>query len=109
MNRAWLVVRSIAVWTIGLVHIAVGCSLFAIGTFFVDPVRYEGAMRAFGRNVFRLAGVGFRVERSPGFDAARTSLFVANHVDLLDAFIVHASVPQIVRGIELDSHFRIPF
>jgi 1-acyl-sn-glycerol-3-phosphate acyltransferase len=109
VKRAWIVVRSVAVWTIGLVHIAVGCSLFALGTFFVDPVRYEGVMRAFARNVVRLAGVGFRVERSPGFDAARTSLFVVNHVDLLDAFIVYAAVPQLVRGIELDSHFRIPF
>jgi len=109
VNRAWLVVRSIAVWTIGLVHFAVGCSLFAVGTLFIDPVRYDGAMRAFSRNIFRLAGVGFRVERAAGFDATRTSLFVANHIDLLDAFIIYASVPQLVRGIELESHFRIPF
>ena len=109
MTRAWLVVRSVAVWTIGLVHFAIGCSLFAIGTFFIDPVRYDGAMRAFSRNIFGLAGVGFRVERAAGFDATRTSLFVANHIDLLDAFIIYASVPQIVRGIELESHFRIPF
>jgi len=109
VTRAWLVVRSVAVWTIGLVHFAIGCSLFAIGTFFIDPVRYDGAMRAFSRNIFGLAGVGFRVERAAGFDATRTSLFVANHIDLLDAFIIYASVPQIVRGIELESHFRIPF
>jgi 1-acyl-sn-glycerol-3-phosphate acyltransferase len=109
VTRVWLVVRSVAVWTIGLVHFAVGCSLFAIGTFFIDPVRYDGAMRAFSRNIFRLAGVGFRVERAAGFDATRTSLFVANHIDLLDAFIIYASVPQLVRGIELESHFRIPF
>jgi 1-acyl-sn-glycerol-3-phosphate acyltransferase len=109
VNRAWLVVRSVAVWTIGLVHFALGCSLFAIGTFFIDPVRYDGAMRAFSRNIFRLAGVGFRVVRAAGFDATRTSLFVANHIDLLDAFIIYASVPQLVRGIELESHFRIPF
>jgi 1-acyl-sn-glycerol-3-phosphate acyltransferase len=109
VNRAWLVVRSIAVWTIGLVHFAVGGTLFAIGTFFIDPVRYDGAMRAFSRNIFRLTGVGFRVERAAGFDATRTSLFVANHIDLLDAFIIYASVPQLVRGIELESHFRIPF
>ena len=109
MNRAGLVVRSVAVWTIGLVHFAIGCSLFAIGTLFLDPVRYDGAMRAFSRNIFRLAGVGFRVERAAGFDATRTSLFVANHIDLLDAFIIYASVPQLVRGIELESHFRIPF
>ena len=109
MTRVWLVVRSVAVWTIGLAHFAVGCSLFAIGTFFIDPVRYDGAMRAFSRNIFRLAGVGFRVERAAGFDGTRTSLFVANHIDLLDAFIIYASVPQLVRGIELESHFRIPF
>jgi len=109
VTRVWLVVRSVAVWTIGLAHFAVGCSLFAIGTFFIDPVRYDGAMRAFSRNIFRLAGVGFRVERAAGFDAMRTSLFVANHIDLLDAFIIYASVPQLVRGIELESHFRIPF
>ena len=109
MNRAWLAVRSVAVWTIGLVHFAVGCSLFAIATFFIDARRYDGAMRTFSRNIFRLAGVGFRVDRAAGFDATRTSLFVANHIDLLDAFIIYASVPQLVRGIELESHFRIPF
>ena len=109
MRRAWLGVRSLAVWTVGVIHFAIGCSLFALGTFVVDPVRYDRAMRIFSRNIFRLAGVGFRVERAPSFDAARTSLFVANHIDLLDAFIIYASVPQVVRGIELDSHFRIPF
>jgi 1-acyl-sn-glycerol-3-phosphate acyltransferase len=109
VSRVWLVVRSIVVWTIGLVHFAIGCSLFALGAYFVDPVRYDRAMRVFSRNIFRFAGVGFRVERAAGFDATRTSLFVANHIDLLDAFIIHASVPQHVRGIELESHFRIPF
>jgi 1-acyl-sn-glycerol-3-phosphate acyltransferase len=105
----WIVVRSVAVWTVGLIHFALGCSIFALGTFVVDPVRYDRAMRIFSRNIFRLAGVGFRVERAPGFDASRASLFVANHIDLLDAFIIYASVPQLVRGIELESHFRIPF
>jgi 1-acyl-sn-glycerol-3-phosphate acyltransferase len=109
VKRVWIVVRSVAIWTVGLVHFALGCSLFALGTFVVDPVRYDRAMRAFSRNILRLAGVGFRVERAPGFDATRTSLFVANHIDLLDAFIIYASVPQLVRGIELESHFRIPF
>jgi 1-acyl-sn-glycerol-3-phosphate acyltransferase len=109
VNRAWIVIRSVVVWTIGLAHFAIGCSLFALGTYFVDPVRYDRAMRVFSRNIFRFAGVGFRVERAAGFDATRASLFVANHIDLLDAFIIYASVPQLVRGIELESHFRIPF
>ena len=109
MRDAWVAVRSAVLWTFGLVHFAVGCSLFALGTRFVDPVRLDGALRVFTRNILRFAGAGFRVERAAGFDAARTSLFVANHVDLMDAFIISASVPQLVRGIELESHFRVPF
>jgi 1-acyl-sn-glycerol-3-phosphate acyltransferase len=105
----WSIVRSLALWTIGLVHFALGCSFFAVGALFTDPIRLDGPLRTFSRNIFRLAGVGFRVERAPGFDETRTSLFVANHVDLFDAFVIEVAVPQLVRGIELASHFRIPF
>jgi len=31
-----------------------------------------------------------------------------NHVNLLDPFILYCAIPQLVRGWELESHFRIP-
>jgi 1-acyl-sn-glycerol-3-phosphate acyltransferase len=56
----------------------------------------------------RLAGVGFEAHYAPGFDRTRTSFFVCNHVNLFDAFVIYSAYPQFVRGLELESHFRIP-
>jgi len=49
-----------------------------------------------------------RVVADPGFDAKRTSFFMANHVNLFDPFILYCAIPQFVRGWELESHFHIP-
>jgi len=46
--------------------------------------------------------------RSPGFDPVRTSIFICNHVNLFDPFVIYSAIPQFVRGFELESHFRIP-
>ncbi len=45
---------------------------------------------------------------SAGFDPKRTSIFMVNHVNLLDPFLLYCAIPQLVRGWELESHFRIP-
>jgi 1-acyl-sn-glycerol-3-phosphate acyltransferase len=33
---------------------------------------------------------------------------MVNHVNLFDPFILYCAIPQLVRGWELESHFRIP-
>jgi 1-acyl-sn-glycerol-3-phosphate acyltransferase len=33
---------------------------------------------------------------------------MVNHVNLFDPFILYCAIPQIVRGWELESHFKIP-
>src|SRR5262249_17925619 len=45
---------------------------------------------------------------SPEFDPSRTSIFIANHVNLFDPFVLYSTIPQFFRGWELESHFRIP-
>ena len=56
----------------------------------------------------KLAGVKLVVRRAPGFDPARTCFLLINHVNLFDPFVLYATVPQFFRGLELESHFRIP-
>jgi 1-acyl-sn-glycerol-3-phosphate acyltransferase len=56
----------------------------------------------------KLAGAKIIVKRSPGFDPKRTSFFLVNHVNLFDPFVLYATIPQFFRGLELESHFRIP-
>ncbi len=81
--------------------------LILIGAF-IDPRKNDWPQRALFRNVVRFAGARLEVRRSPGFDPARTCFLVSNHVNLFDPFVLYSTVPQFFRGLELESHFRIP-
>jgi len=108
MKHAYLSVRSALLWAISGIHFAVvGTILIALGAI-VDPRRNDWPQRLFFRNILRIAGARFEVRRAAGFDAARTSIFICNHVNLFDPFVIYSAIPQFVRGFELESHFRVP-
>jgi 1-acyl-sn-glycerol-3-phosphate acyltransferase len=108
MRKTWLVLRSALLWAISGVH------FFVIGLFIVffglcvDRRKFDWVNRAFFRNIIRLTGVQFEVRKSAGFDAKRTSIFISNHVNIFDPFVVYSAIPQFLRGFELESHFRVP-
>ena len=108
MRKAWLTARSLGLWAISGVHFAVVCTVLVVLGAIVDPRRNDEPQRWFFRNILRLAGVKFEVRRAPGFDARRTTIFVCNHVNLFDPFVIYSAIPQFVRGFELESHFKIP-
>jgi 1-acyl-sn-glycerol-3-phosphate acyltransferase len=108
MKKAWLTLRSLVLWAISLIHFGVVCTLLIVLGIFVDPRTNDWPQRVFFRNILRLAGVGFEVRRAPGFDASRTCIFICNHVNIFDPFVVYSAIPQFVRGFELESHFKIP-
>lgn len=108
MRKLYLVVRSAILWAVSGVHFFILCSLLVLLGIFIDPRKNDGPQRAFFRNVLRLAGVRFETKRSPRFDPTRTSIFICNHVNLFDPFVIYSAIPQFVRGFELESHFKIP-
>lgn len=108
MRRAWLALRSLALWAVSGIHFGVVCTLLVVLGAFIDPRKNDWPQRAFFRNILRLAGAKFEVKRSAGFDPTRTSIFVCNHVNLFDAFVIYSAIPQFVRGFELESHFKYP-
>jgi 1-acyl-sn-glycerol-3-phosphate acyltransferase len=108
MKRAWLNVRSALLWAVSGIHFAVVCTLLVVLGIFIDPRNNDWPQRFFFRNILRLAGAKFEVRRSPGFDPHRTSIFISNHVNLFDAFVIYSAIPQFVRGFELESHFKYP-
>lgn len=108
MRDLWLKVRSSILWGISGVHFAVVCSFLVLLGIFIDPRKNDWPQRVFFRNILRLAGVGFEVKRSPGFDPKRTSIFISNHVNIFDPFVAYSAIPQFFRGFELESHFKIP-
>lgn len=108
MKSAWLKARSLALWAVSGVHFFVLSTLLVGLGAMIDPRKNDRSQRLFFRNVLRLAGVKFEARRANGFDGKRTSLFVSNHVNIFDPFVIYSAIPQFVRGFELASHFKVP-
>lgn len=70
---------------------------------FIDP-----SIKALARVVPALFGI--RIDRSnfnlPNSD--KPCIFVANHVNIFDGFILYGYIPAFLRGVELEDHFRWP-
>jgi 1-acyl-sn-glycerol-3-phosphate acyltransferase len=108
MRKAWLTIRSAILWAISGIHFVVVASALLLLGMIIDPRKNDKPQRIFFRNILRFAGVKFEVRRSPGFDASRTSIFMCNHVNIFDPFVIYSAIPQFVRGFELESHFKLP-
>jgi 1-acyl-sn-glycerol-3-phosphate acyltransferase len=108
MRKLGQAAQSLALWAVSGLHFFTLCPVLVLLGMLVDPRKNDWPQRLFSRNVVRLAGARLEVRRAPGFDPARTCLFISNHVNLFDPFVLYCSIPQFVRGLELESHFRIP-
>jgi 1-acyl-sn-glycerol-3-phosphate acyltransferase len=108
LRYSYTVVRSIVLWIASALHFFTVCTFLVVLGIFVDPRKNDRPQRVFFRNILRVAGVGFEARYAPGFDRERTSIFICNHVNIFDAFVIYSAIPQFVRGLELESHFKIP-
>jgi 1-acyl-sn-glycerol-3-phosphate acyltransferase len=106
--KGYYVARTLFFWTVSIIHFFPLCTLLVLMGIVIDPRRNDKPQRWLFRNILRMAGVRFEVRYAPGFDREQTSFFVSNHVDLWDAFIIYSAIPQFVRGLEHESHFKIP-
>jgi 1-acyl-sn-glycerol-3-phosphate acyltransferase len=108
VGRVLEIVRSTYHWMLSAVFFFPACSFLVLLGIFVDPRKNDGAQRMLCRITMKLAGAKLVVHRATGFDPARTCFLIVNHVNLFDPFVLYATVPQFFRGLELESHFRIP-
>jgi 1-acyl-sn-glycerol-3-phosphate acyltransferase len=108
MKRLYLIVRSAFLWFISWIQFVFIVPLLMILTLFINPRKTDFLQRLFARNIVRFAGVKLLVRRAPGFDPRRTSIFICNHVNLFDPYILYSAIPQFIRGWEMESHFAIP-
>ena len=100
--------RTVFRWILAGGFFFIFCPLLILLGIFIDPRENDGPQRWLSRNVVRLAGARVEVRRSPGFNPHSVCFFVSNHVNLFDPFVLYSATPQLIRGLELESHFRIP-
>lgn len=107
-TSAYLWLRTIFRWILAAGFFFSVCPWVILLGIFVDPLKNDAPQRWLSRNLMRMAGVRVEVRRSPGFDPHSVCFFVSNHVNLFDPFVLYCATPQIIRGLELESHFRVP-
>jgi 1-acyl-sn-glycerol-3-phosphate acyltransferase len=108
MKRAWLVLRSVVLWTASILHFCVVVPLVLLLAATLGWRRVEPLLLLGCKNIVRLAGARLVAHVPPGFDPRVTGFFVSNHVNIFDPFVLYSAVPRKFRGLELESHFRIP-
>jgi 1-acyl-sn-glycerol-3-phosphate acyltransferase len=108
MKRALLTLRSAVLWFLSILHFFIAAPTLVFLAIFLDPRKHDWLQRDFCRRIVFFSGARVEVRRSPGFDPQRTSFFMVNHVNLFDPFVLYCAIPQLVRGWELESHFKIP-
>src|ERR1700680_4061448 len=107
-HRVWALVRSTFHWLLSAAYFFPVCGFLLVLGIFIDPRKNDWPQRMLCRVTMKLAGAKLIVGRAPGFDPARTCFLIINHVNLFDPFVLYATIPQSFRGLELESHFRIP-
>jgi 1-acyl-sn-glycerol-3-phosphate acyltransferase len=108
MNGFLLRVRSVVLWTVSVAHFGVIVPLVLLMGALLGQRRVDPLLRFGARNIVRLAGARLEALHAPGFDRTRTCFLVSNHVNIFDPFVLYASVGRIFRGLELESHFKVP-
>lgn len=108
MKRLWDAIRSLLLWSVSWLHFLIVVPILIVLAVVLDPRKHDWLQRSLCRRIAFFTGAKVVAEKSPGFDEKRTSIFMVNHVNLLDPFILYCAIPQLVRGWELESHFKIP-
>lgn len=108
MKSVWEIVRSLFLWGASWLHFLIVVPVLIALAVILDPRKHDWLQRGLCRRIAFFSGAKVVAVESPGFDRHRTSIFMVNHVNLLDPFMLYCAIPQLVRGWELESHFKIP-
>lgn len=109
MKTAYVYLRSTLLWALSLLHFGGFAIVLLILRMLFDHRKLDRLVKVYSRNIQLCSGMRVRYVHAAGFDPRRTSLFVCNHVNMFDPFVVYDGIPQFARGLELESHFEIPF
>ena len=108
MKRLLEILLSLMLWGLSWLHFLIVVPALIALAIILDPRKHDYLQRGLCRRIAFFSGAKVLVKEEPGFDRTRTSFFMVNHVNLFDPFILYCVIPQLVRGWELESHFRIP-
>lgn len=108
--RYWLIylkdrVVSLWVWFTGL-SVFIMCSLGIVALSGLMPPRRFDRFTKWGcRLILRSLCIRISVQGAPLLRKDRNYIFICNHINILDVFVLYGYISHYFRGVELDEHF----
>ncbi len=99
---------SIFLWTSGLCVFLPSVFVTILLTFLINPKKFDPFIKAWCRLLIRALFIKIDVKGLDHIKKENTYLFLSNHVNLFDGFVLYGMIPNFVRGVELDEHFNWP-
>ncbi|MFO8074134.1 MAG: lysophospholipid acyltransferase family protein [Polyangia bacterium] len=100
--------RSVLAWSVGIPHLAAWTAFVVAVDRVSDTRRVDRALKLLSRAVPALAGIRVEVRGRDAIDAHGTYVYVANHVNLFDIFVIYQAIPHYTRSLEAADHFDWP-
>ena len=91
----------------GIAFIILGISVITCSLLF-QPRRYDKFVKWLCRMLLRAFFIKVKTRGLDKIDPEKTYIFMSNHVNIFDVFILYGYIPNFARGVELDSHFSWP-
>jgi len=73
-----------------------------------SPRSYDGVLKLLCRILVRCFPIRVEVSGLERLDRKKSYLFIANHVNILDGFVLYGYLPWLFRAVELERHFSWP-
>ena len=99
---------SVLIYFIGTV-----CFLFIgfttiVSTYLFKPRQYDKFVKLLCRFLIRSMLIRIKTSGLEKFDATKAYIFMSNHINILDVFILNGYIPNFARGVEQAQHFSWP-
>lgn len=100
--------RSLALWPVGLSALSAFSLFFRAADKVVDLTAMDRPYKLMSRVIPALCGIKVEIEGQEKLVPGRPYVFVANHVNIFDMFVIYQAVPGPARALELAEHFDWP-
>jgi 1-acyl-sn-glycerol-3-phosphate acyltransferase len=99
---------SILLYAIGSIPFFIlGISIITCSYLF-QPRQYDKFVKWLCRMFLRSFFIRVKVIGLEKINPKKTYIFMSNHVNIFDVFLLYGYIPNFARGVELDSHFKWP-
>jgi 1-acyl-sn-glycerol-3-phosphate acyltransferase len=99
---------AIFLYAIGGIMFVILAASVIICSFLFKPTQYDKFIKWLCRMFLRSFFINVKVIGREKIDPTKTYIFMSNHVNIFDVFLLYGYLPNFARGVELDSHFTWP-